>query len=179
MAINLGPSEGGVYTVNTAAIEDVKYSSGRSTIGPNWVKVSGKGKKSKKSSKKEMSKSQNSLFPLPKYREKEKALVLSPPAGRRPPSRPAPRPPTQGSPQGSPTKSTLTRGRYVNEEVGMMYRERSNSFNAAAIRQDLTGTGLRPRGNSSGQIHDQLPFSASLGFTSSRDGLNEQEEEIL
>jgi hypothetical protein len=162
MAINLEGTAKDMVTM-----EDLKSSKpSQGKIGPSWVKVSGKAKKkSKKVSKKEMSKSQNTLFPLPKYREGT-SLTVSPPNSEH--RSPAHSSTTPGAPahsaHGSPTKSALTRGRYVNEEVGQMYRERSGSFQ---------GQHDRPRGSST---KDRRQFGASLGYPSSRDGLDEQEE---
>ena len=189
VAVNLGPSDRGMYSVAAEEAKGVK-SSGRSAVGPSWVKVSGKGKKTKKLSKKEISKSQPNA--LSKYHDQQKPLVLSPPGGHHSPPLPPPKgspssstvatrpPPHSGvpSPQLSPSKSTLTRGRYVNLEVGRMYRERTGSLNVGGLHHD-TPPRPRPRGNSSGQARDNMLFGASLGFSRSRDGLDEQEEEIL
>lgn len=195
MAVNLGaPSEGSPYAAVEVDRKCAKVTPEKSPIGPSWIKVGGKGRSKKekekgkekekkaKKDKKVLSKSQSALCTLMKPEDK-----ASPPA----------RNPTHGSPkgssQGSPRQTTLTRGRYVNVDVGMMYRARSNSnaqdYEASKNRQRLSSYGQqvndffrRDSGDASSQPSATL-FSASLGFfgpdSGSRDGLNNYEEEML
>lgn len=181
MAVNLGPSEGNPYVVRElcGGAKGAKKPSGSAkkpsggAIGRNWTKVSGGGgcKSASKQPK-------NITYSGPRYDNTISNEASIP--DRQPIQRHAPTPPPRGGPQ----PSSLTRSRYVNVEIGKLYRARSQSCSAehlersgtSAMRSKSMPHNHNQRHGSYGQASDlkrveatghpptTTLFSASLGF---------------